>query len=58
MGRKAEISIETRAVIVALKNERYSTQKFLKKAKVSQTAVMNTLKLTLILAVIVAVDLE
>lgn len=44
MGRKQDLSIETRAVIVALHEEGYSTRKIASKTKVSQTAVMNALK--------------
>ncbi|XP_018404427.1 PREDICTED: uncharacterized protein LOC108781054 [Cyphomyrmex costatus] len=44
MGRKADLSVETRAVIVALCNEGYSTRQIAKKTKVSQIAVMNALK--------------
>jgi len=44
MGRKQDLSIETRAVIAALHEEGYSTRKIASKTKVSQTAVMNALK--------------
>lgn len=43
MGRKAELSVETRAVIVALHEEGYSTRKIASKTKVSQSAVVGAL---------------
>ncbi|XP_015603766.1 uncharacterized protein LOC107271823 isoform X1 [Cephus cinctus] len=44
MGRKAWLSVETRAVIVALHEEGYSTRKIPFKFDVSQTAVMGALQ--------------
>lgn len=44
MGRKTELSVETRAVIVALHEEGYSTRKIASKTNVSQSAVMATLQ--------------
>ena len=44
MMGKTELSIETRAVIVALSKEGYSFGKIAEKTKVSQSAVTKTLK--------------
>lgn len=44
MGRKAELSVEKRAVIVALHEEGYSTRKIASKTNVSQNAVMRALQ--------------
>lgn len=44
MSRKAELSVETRAVIVALHEEGYSTRKIASKTNVSQNAVMRALR--------------
>lgn len=44
MGRKAELNIEQRAVIVALRNEGYSTRQIALKTNCSQTAVVSALR--------------
>jgi len=44
MGRKKELNVETRAVIAALHKEGYSTRQISSKSKVSQTAVVRTLR--------------
>ncbi|XP_024946616.1 uncharacterized protein LOC112495202 [Cephus cinctus] len=44
MDRKAELSVEIRAVIVALHEEGYSTRKIASKCNVSQTAIMGALQ--------------
>lgn len=44
MGRKVELSVETRAIIVTLHEEGYSTREIASKTKASQAAVVKTLK--------------
>jgi len=44
MGRKKELNVETHAVIAALHKEGYSTRQISSKTKVSQTAVVRTLR--------------
>ena len=44
MGRKRELSKETRATIVALHNEGYSTRKIALKTRVAQSTVVYTIQ--------------